>query len=76
MKKTGITFMIVGVAIIILQLVFYTHLNHNNVVDSRSQTIYINGIRSFMWPSFVGGVLFMIGIVTMMIKWEQPGHRY
>lgn len=76
MKKTGIGFIIAAVVIMILQFVLFTNLNHNNAVDSNSQTVYINGFRSFLWPSFVGIALFMAGVVTLIINWDQHGHRY
>jgi len=76
MKKFGITFMTIGVILMIIGILIWPHLNHVNIVDSDSTTIYINGYKSFRWPIFVGGVIFMIGVLDA-ITWNTPrGKRF
>ena len=56
--------MIAGIIIMIAGCLIFTNLNHVNMVDSNTWTININGIRSFPWLTYTGGVLFIIGILV------------
>lgn len=76
MKKFGISFMIAGAVIMIIGLLIWPNLNHVNMVDSNTWTININGIRSFRWPVFIGGIIFVIGAMDIT-TWDVPkGKRF
>jgi hypothetical protein len=76
MKKFSYTFMAIGLILMIVGSLIWPHLNHVNMVDSNPWTIYINGYKSFRWPIFLGGVIFIIGIMDMT-TWDTPkGRRF
>ncbi|MBW4888250.1 hypothetical protein KXQ82_00920 [Mucilaginibacter sp. HMF5004] len=76
MNKTGIYFMIAGVAVVIIGAMFFQNLHTLNAVQSTDSTVNLNGIRSFAWPRFIGIVLFVIGLITVITPKHEPGHRY
>jgi len=76
MKKTGIYLMIIAVIIILVEHLLFRNLNYANAVDSHSRTIYINGFRSFAWPDYVGFVVFMTGLITLVAPKRKVGHRF
>jgi len=76
MIKQGIYLMVAGVAVVIIGIVLFQGLHHINAVDSNSETVYINGFRSFTWPNFIGLVLIVTGLVTMISPKHENGHRY
>ena len=76
MKKFGYSFMALGLIIMIIGLLIWPHLSHVNIVDSNPWTIYINGYKSFRWPVFIGGVIFVIGALDST-TWNTPkGRRF
>ena len=76
MNKTGIYFMVAGAAIAIIGALFFTNLHYINAVDSVGLPTNINGIRSFAWPRYIGIVLFVIGMITVITPRHEKGHRY
>lgn len=76
MKKSSIVLIIAGIAVMILGSFIFTNLNYVNAVDSHAWTININGIKSFPWVTFTGGVLFVVGIIFYISSQEQKGQRY
>jgi hypothetical protein len=74
MKKFGITFMALGIIVMIVGCLIWPNLNHSNAVDSHSWTIYINGYKSFRWPVFLGGIIFVIGALDA-VTWNTPKGR-
>ncbi|MCJ8208907.1 hypothetical protein MUY27_04250 [Mucilaginibacter sp. RS28] len=63
MKKSEFGMIAGGIVLMILGVLLFSHLKHQNAVDSHTWTININGIRSFPWLTFAGFVIFMIGVV-------------
>lgn len=63
MKKTSFWFMTAGIIMMIAGCLIFRNLSHVNMVDSHTWTININGIRSFPWLTFTGGVIFIIGVL-------------
>jgi|EndMetStandDraft_4_1072995.scaffolds.fasta_scaffold2171550_1 hypothetical protein len=76
MNKTGIYFMVAGIAIVIIGGLLFQNAHSVNAVQSSDSTVYLNGIRSFSWPRFIGIVLFVIGLITVVAPRHEPGHRY
>jgi hypothetical protein len=63
MKKSSIVLIVAGIAMIIVGSFIFRNLNYVNAVDAHAWTININGIKSFPWVTFLGGVLLVIGII-------------
>ncbi len=76
MKRVSIFFMVTGIVFMIVGCLIWPHLNASNAVDSDSGTVYINGIKSFRWPVFTGGIFFLIGLFTTTVWNVPPGRRY
>ncbi|OCX53467.1 hypothetical protein BEL04_03965 [Mucilaginibacter sp. PPCGB 2223] len=76
MNKTGIYLMIAAVVIILIGRLTFQNLVYVNAVDSNTFTVYINGIKSFPWPDFIGLVMFMSGLVTVIAPPREKGHVY
>ena len=76
MKKSSYVLMIAGIAIIILGSFIFRNLSYINAVDAHAWSININGIKSFPWVSFSGGVLLVIGIIFNISSREQKGRRF
>jgi len=76
MNKTGIYLMVAAVVIIVAGRLAFQNLIYVNAVDSNTFTIYINGIKSFPWPDFIGFVMFMSGLVTVIAPPREKGHAY
>jgi uncharacterized membrane protein YgdD (TMEM256/DUF423 family) len=76
MKKSSIVLIIAGIAVMILGSFIFSNLNYVNAVDAHAWTININGIKSFPWVTFTGGVLFVVGIIFNISSKEQKGQRY
>ncbi|WP_316830090.1 hypothetical protein [Pedobacter aquatilis] len=75
MKKASYLLMILGVIISILGFATFTHLKAVNPVDSHPWTININGLRSFPWVQFTGGLLIALGLIFNVATWEQKSYR-
>ena len=76
MNRSGFYIIIAGIAVVIFGILLFQNLHHINAVDTNSDTIYINGLRSFTWPNFIGLVLIMTGLVTLITPKHEAGHRY
>lgn len=76
MKTASIILFILGAASMAAGLLLFRNLNTVNAFDSHAWTININGIKSFPWPVFGGGVLMSLGAIFNMATWEQPKGRY
>ncbi|MBB2146324.1 hypothetical protein GM921_12555 [Pedobacter sp. LMG 31464] len=63
MKKASIVLIVVGIVMAIVGSFIFNNLNYVNAVDAHAWSININGIRSFPWIGFLGGVLLVIGII-------------
>jgi len=74
--KTGIYLMVAGAVIIVIGRLLFQNLQYVNAVDSNNFTVYINGFKSFPWPDFIGFVMFMSGLVTMIAPEHEKGHTY
>ena len=75
MKKSSVVLMTGGIALIILGSFIFKNLNYINAVDSHAWTININGIKSFSWITFTGGVLLVIGIIFNISSQVKKGER-
>jgi hypothetical protein len=75
MKKFGISFMAIGIIVMIVGYFIWPNLSHVNAVDSNSWTININGYKSFRWPIFLGGIIFMIGALDACTWNASKGKR-
>lgn len=76
MKKSSIVLIVAGIAMMIVGSLIFNNLNHVNAVDSHVWTININGIKSFPWLTFSGGVLFVVGLIFYVSSQPYEGHRY
>lgn len=63
MKGTSIMLVILGIVMAIAGILMIQDLNYVNTVDGHTRPIYINGIRSFPWLAFLGGVFIVVGVV-------------
>lgn len=63
MKRTSIVLVVLGIVMTIAGLLMFRDLNSVNAVDGHARPIYINGIRSFPWLAFLGGVFIVVGVV-------------
>lgn len=75
MKKSAIVLIIAGIAMMIVGTFIFKDLNYVNAVDAHAWTININGIKSFPWVTFTGGVLLVIGLIFYISSWKQIGRR-
>ncbi|MFC0513641.1 hypothetical protein ACFFGT_05495 [Mucilaginibacter angelicae] len=66
MKTASIILFVLGAAGVAAGLLLFRNLNTVNPFDSHPWTIYINGVRSFPWPVFGGGVLMGLGLIFNM----------
>lgn len=73
MRKTNMLLIIAGLIFIGAGFLAFTNLTTVNAVDSHAWTINVNGIRSFQWPGFTGGVLIVIGIIFHIA--DDEDHR-
>jgi hypothetical protein len=76
MKKSSFILMIAGVAIIIVGSFVFRNLSYINAADAHKWSININGIKSFPWVTFSGGVLLVIGIIFNISSRKQKGRRF
>ncbi len=76
MKKFGITFMALGIIVMVVGALIWPHLNYVNIVDSNAWTININGYKSFRWPVFIGGIIFIIGALDSTTWNQAKGRRF
>lgn len=76
MKKSSIVLIIAGIVIMIVGSFIFSNLHYVNAVDAHAWTININGIKSFPWVTFTGGVIFVVGIIFNISSKEQKGQRY
>jgi len=76
MKKSSIVLIVAGIAMIIVGSFIFNNLNYVNAVDSHAWTININGIKSFPWLTFTGGIFLVVGFVFNISSKKQEGHRY
>ncbi|MCY1555310.1 hypothetical protein D9M68_919610 [compost metagenome] len=76
MKQSSIVLIIAGIVMIIVGSFIFNNLQYVNAVDSHAWTININGIKSFPWLSFTGGVFLVVGIIFNISAKKQIGHRY
>ncbi|RAJ26379.1 hypothetical protein LY11_03823 [Pedobacter cryoconitis] len=72
MKKMNVLLIIIGIVFIGAGFLTFTNLTTVNSVDSHAWTINLNGIKSFQWPAFTGGVLIVIGIIFHIA--DDGGH--
>ncbi|MBB6499366.1 hypothetical protein HDF25_001507 [Pedobacter cryoconitis] len=75
MKKSGTVLMIGGIILLILGTFIFKNLNYVNSVDSHPWTININGIKSFSWITFSGGLFFVIGLIFNISSHVKKGER-
>ncbi|WP_090768380.1 hypothetical protein [Pedobacter soli] len=75
MKKTSYYLMVGGLVLLVAALLTGGQLNAVNPVDSHPWTININGIRSFAWPEFTGGLLIALGVIFNIATWQQKKSR-
>jgi len=75
MKKSSILLMIGGITLIILGTFIFRNLSYVNAVDSHAWTININGIKSFSWITFTGGVFLVIGVIFNISSQVKKGER-
>ncbi|MNI71518.1 hypothetical protein D3C87_403960 [compost metagenome] len=75
MKKTSYYLMAGGLVLLLVTLLTGGPLNAINPVDSHPWTININGIRSFPWPEFTGGLLIALGFIFNIATWHQKKSR-
>lgn len=76
MKTSSKVLIVLGFIIVIVGKLVFRDLHYVNAVDAHAWTININGINSFPWITFSGGVLIIIGITFYIASWEQKGKRY
>jgi uncharacterized protein YjeT (DUF2065 family) len=76
MNRSGIYITVAGIAVVIFGILLFQNLHHINAVDSQSETIYINGLLSFKWHYFIGLVLIVTGLITLITPKHEAGHRY
>ena len=75
-KKTSILLVIIGIIAIFIGELFFTHINTANAVDSHSWGIYLNGIRSFKWPDFVGFEMIALGLMIYFTVDMPEGKQF
>lgn len=75
MKNASYSMMIAGIIVLVIAFSTTGHLNSVNPVDSHPWTININGIRSFAWPEFCGGLLIALGGIFNIATWHQKKYR-
>ncbi|WP_316846419.1 hypothetical protein [Pedobacter psychrodurus] len=75
MKKAIYCMMTAGLIVLVVALFTTGHLNSVNAVDSHPWTININGIHSFAWPEFCGGLLIALGGIFNIATWQQKKYR-
>ncbi|MGY0039383.1 hypothetical protein [Pedobacter sp. NJ-S-72] len=76
MKKSSIVLMIAGIVIMIVGSFIFGNLNYVNPVDAHVWTININGMESFPWVTFIGGLFFVLGIIFYISSKQEKGRRY
>lgn len=76
MKTSSKVLIVLGIIIAIIGKLVFRNLHYVNAVDAHAWTININGMNSFPWIVFSGGVLIVIGIIFYIASWEQKGKRY
>ena len=76
MKTSSKILIILGVVITIIGMFVFRNLQYVNAVDGHAWTININGINSFPWVTFTGGLLIVIGIIFYISSLTQKGKRY
>lgn len=75
MKKVSYMLIVLGVIICIIGFATFNNLKTVNAVDSHPWTININGIRSFPWVQFTGGLLIALGCIFNIATWKQKKYR-
>lgn len=63
MKKVSIVLVIVGVLLIIFGNVFYGHHPNADDTGGSAEVITFGGHWSVKIPAFIGGVLFVLGLI-------------
>lgn len=75
MKTVSYILMVLGVLVTFTGFVIFTNLKLVNPADSHPWSIYINGIRSFPWLQFTGGLFIALGVIFNIATWEQKKYR-
>jgi hypothetical protein len=76
MKTSSKVLVALGIIITVIGMLIFRNLHYINAVDGHAWTININGINSFPWITFTGGLLIVIGIIFYIASLEQKGKRY
>jgi len=71
MKKASYLLTALGILACVVGFFTFTDLKTINPVDSHPWTININGIRSFPWLEFTGGLLIALGGIFNVATWHQ-----
>ncbi|MBB2149086.1 hypothetical protein [Pedobacter gandavensis] len=70
MKRTSIALVVLGMVMTIAGLLMFRDLN---AVDAHARPIYVNGMRSFPWLAFLGGVFIAVGVVFFISSGKNKG---
>jgi hypothetical protein len=76
MKTSSKILIVFGIIIVITGMLVFRDLHYVNAVDAHPWTININGINSFPWITFSGGVLIVIGIIFYIASLGNTRKRY
>lgn len=76
MKTSSKVLFVLGIVIVVAGMILFRNLNYVNAVDAHPWTININGLNSFPWLTFSGGVLVVIGIIFYIASLKEKGKRY
>ncbi|ATP56279.1 hypothetical protein CPT03_07235 [Pedobacter ginsengisoli] len=76
MKTSSKILMVLGAIITIVGMLVFRNLQYVNAVDGHAWTININGINSFPWITFTGGLFIVIGIIFYISSLDSKGKRY
>ncbi|ALL05141.1 hypothetical protein AQ505_06315 [Pedobacter sp. PACM 27299] len=53
---------ILGIVMAIAGILMIQDLNYVNTVDGHTRPMYIQGIRTFPWLAFLGGLFIVVGV--------------
>lgn len=76
MKTASKVLIALGIIAIIVGQLTFRNLNYVNAVDAHAWTININGIYSFPWLAFLGGVFIVVGIIFYISGIAHKGRRF
>lgn len=71
MKRTSVVLVVLGIVMTIAGILMIRDLSYLNSIDGHARPIYSNGIRSFPWLAFLGGVFIVVGVVFYIADVRQ-----